>query len=154
MVPAALCSKTLRRRRKKRREIKLILWKVLINVFCEEQNYVNNLILHSARFHSTVVVFWQKVSSNMATFRKQASQSKLSFEKVFRWNTVEPLRSWDFQENRFFSACGGEFIIFQFCTRFYIFQFENQQTHDRTIFLEPFLKENSPRGANCVTSHL
>lgn len=85
-----LCaSKTSRRRRKKRREIKLILSKVLINVVCESQNYVNNLILHSARFHFTVVVFWQKVSSNMATFRKQASQSKLSFEKVFRWNTVE-----------------------------------------------------------------
>lgn len=53
-----LCaSKTSRRRRKKRREIKLILSKVLINVVCESQNYVNNLILHSARFHFTVVVF-------------------------------------------------------------------------------------------------
>lgn len=81
-VPA-LCPKTSRRRRKRQREIKLILWKVLINVVCESQNYVNNLILHSARFHSTVDVFDRKFHQTWRHFTNRRLKASCLLEKFF-----------------------------------------------------------------------
>lgn len=136
-------------------EEKLILWKVLINVVCESQNYVNNLIFHSLHFASSLLI-----SSIIHPQHRLMSKDPLKTTKFYRKGEKEKVASKGTRSSQHSTAQGAgskrkicfiENVKWKRALRWhnFVFLFPSKKIKKKSpITLKVFLSESKHR--NCI----